>query len=522
MKRKGLIALTPILVFLGVYLVTSILIKDFYKVPVASAFLLASVYAVLISKGTLRQRLDLFSEGAGNPRILLMVWIFILAGAFAQTAKDIGAIDATVNLTLRVIPGSMLFAGLFFTACFISMSVGTSVGTIVALVPIATGIAQEAGFSEAFMAAIIVGGAFFGDNLSFISDTTIAATKALDCAMRDKFKANIRIVAPAVLLVFAIYVVKGLGVSVDVTPEASDPLKLVPYLLVLVLAFAGMDVMLILSLGLGVNLLIGLVTGSLGWADWLSSVGEGIGGMGSLIIVTLLAGGMMALIRAGGGLDWLVGALTHRLAASPAAVSSAAVSSASHAASSPAAVSPAAVSPAAASSASHAASSPTAASPESAAAASVPLPSETAAVAPDSEVSASAASADAAAAAPAIAGYDRQSRRQRRDAELSIAALVSLANLCTANNTIAIITVGGIAKDISDRFGLDQKRVASILDTFSCFVQGLIPYGAQLLMASGLAGVGAAAIIRYLYYPFALGLVALAAIFIPASFRSRK
>jgi Na+/H+ antiporter NhaC len=451
MKKRGLIALTPILVFLGVYLVTSILIKDFYKVPVASAFLLASVYAVLISKGTLRQRLDLFSEGAGNPRILLMVWIFILAGAFAQTAKDVGAIDATVNLTLRVIPGSMLFAGLFFTACFISMSVGTSVGTIVALVPIATGIAQEAGFSEAFMAAIIVGGAFFGDNLSFISDTTIAATKALDCAMKDKFKANIRIVAPAVLLVFAIYVVKGLGVSVDVTPEAADPLKLVPYLLVLVLAFAGMDVMLILSLGLGVNLLIGLVTGSLGWADWLSSVGEGIGGMGSLIIVTLLAGGMMALIRAGGGLDWLVGALTRRLAASPAAVSS----------------------------------------PES-------------------------------AAAPVIAGYDRQSRRQRRGAELSIAALVSLANLCTANNTIAIITVGGIAKDISDRFGLDRKRVASILDTFSCFVQGLIPYGAQLLMASGLAGIGAAAIIRYLYYPFALGLVALAAIFIPASFHSRK
>lgn len=504
MKGKGLIALTPILVFLGVYLVTSILIKDFYKVPVASAFLLASVYAVLISKGTLRKRLDLFSEGAGNPRILLMVWIFILAGAFAQTAKDVGAIDATVNLTLRVIPGSMLFAGLFFTACFISMSVGTSVGTIVALVPIATGIAQEAGFSEAFMAAIIVGGAFFGDNLSFISDTTIAATKALDCAMRDKFKANLRIVAPAVLLVFAIYVVKGLGVSVDVTPEAADPLKLVPYLLVLVLAFAGMDVMLILSLGLGVNLLIGLVTGSLGWADWLSSVGEGIGGMGSLIIVTLLAGGMMALIRAGGGLDWLVGALTHRLAASPAAAS------------------PTAVYPAAVSSASHAASSPAAASPESAAAASVPLPSETAAVAPDSEVSASAASADAAAAAPVIAGYDRQSRRQRRGAELSIAALVSLANLCTANNTIAIITVGSIAKDISDRFGLDRKRVASILDTFSCFVQGLIPYGAQLLMASGLAGVGAAAIIRYLYYPFALGLVALAAIFIPASFHSRK
>jgi Na+/H+ antiporter NhaC len=475
MKKRGLLALTPILVFLGVYLVTSILIRDFYKVPVASAFLLASIYAVLISRGPLSRRIGIFSEGAGNSKVLLMVWIFILAGAFAQTAKDIGAIEATVNLTLRVIPGSMLFAGLFFTACFISMSVGTSVGTIVALVPIATGIAQETGFSEAFMAAIIVGGAFFGDNLSFISDTTIAATKALDCAMKDKFKANIRIVAPAVLVVFIIYIVKGAGVDVAVEPGAAEPLKLLPYLLVLVLALAGMDVLLILSLGIGVNLLIGLVTGSIGWADWLSSIGEGIGGMGSLIIVTLLAGGMMALIRAGGGLDWLVGALTRRLA-SPAA----------------------------------APASPVIAGPDR---------------------QSPAASATAPTPSPVIAGPDRQSlaesaaspaptvtRRQRRGAELSIAALVSLANLCTANNTIAIITVGGIAKDVSDRFGLDRRRVASILDTFSCFVQGLIPYGAQLLMASGLAGVGAAAIIRYLYYPFALGLVALAAIFLPTLF----
>ncbi len=460
--KKGLLALTPLLVFLGVYLVTSILIKDFYKVPVASAFLLASVYAVLISRGSLRERIDIFSEGAGNSKVLLMVWIFILAGAFAQTAKDIGAIDATVNLTLKIIPSSMLFAGLFFTACFISMSVGTSVGTIVALVPIATGIAQEAGFSEAFMAAIIVGGAFFGDNLSFISDTTIAATKALDCAMKDKFKANIRIVAPAVLLVFAIYVIKGIGVDVDVDPGAAEPVKLIPYLLVLVLALAGMDVLMILSLGIGVNLLIGLLTGSLGWADWLSSVGEGIGGMGSLIIVTLLAGGMMALIRAGGGLEWIVGTLTRRLA------------------------------------------TPVPASAASASSAPAPAPA-----------------ASAASASGISPGADRQSppavsRRQRRGAELSIAALVSLANLCTANNTIAIITVGGIAKDIADRFSLDRRRVASILDTFSCFVQGLIPYGAQLLMASGLAGVGAAAIIRYLYYPFALGFVALAAIFLPS------
>ena len=486
-KRRGLLALTPILVFLGVYLVTSILIGDFYKVPVASAFLLASVYAVIISRGTLRERVDTFSEGAGNSKVLLMVWIFILAGAFAQTAQDIGAIDATVNLTLRVIPGKLLFAGLFFTACFISMSIGTSVGTIVALVPIATGIAQEAGFSEAFMAAIIVGGAFFGDNLSFISDPTIAATKAMDCAMRDKFKANIRIVAPAVLLVFVIYIIKGAGVDAVIEPGAAEPVKLLPYLLVLVLALAGMDVLLILSLGIAVNLLIGLFTGSLGWTDWLASVGEGIGGMGSLIIVTVMAGGMMALIRAGGGLDYLVSALTSRLAPAPgsASVSVPSLGSAS--------VSVDASAPSSAS-----ASVPSLGSASVSVDASAPTPG----------------SASASASTPSSG----PSRRQRRGAELSIAALVSLANLCTANNTIAIITVGGIAKDIADRFRLDRKRVASILDTFSCFVQGLIPYGAQLLMASGLAGVGAAAIIRYLYYPFALGLVALAAILLP-SFR---
>jgi len=510
-KKNGLLALTPILVFLGVYLVTSILIKDFYKVPVASAFLLASVYAVLISRGKLKDRIGIFSEGAGNSKVLLMVWIFILAGAFAQTAKDIGAIDATVNLTLRVIPGSMLFAGLFFTACFISMSVGTSVGTIVALVPIATGIAHEAGFSEAFLAAIIVGGAFFGDNLSFISDTTIAATKALDCAMKDKFKANIRIVAPAVLVVFVIYIVKGIGVDVAVEPGAAEPLKLLPYILVLVLALAGMDVLLILSLGIVVNLLIGLLTGSLGWADWLSSVGEGIGGMGSLIIVTLLAGGMMALIRAGGGLDWLVGSLTRRLA-TPSATAASAV-----AADSAAPVAPASFvsTPAAVASDSSLATRRLAppAPAVSAAAADSAAP-----VAPASVVSTPATPVIPSDPSPVIPSEAKESitPRQRRGAELSIAALVSLANLCTANNTIAIITVGGIAKDIADRFRLDRRRVASILDTFSCFIQGLIPYGAQLLMASGLAGVGAAAIIRYLYYPFALGIVALAAIFIPS------
>lgn len=434
--KKGFLALTPLLVFLGVYLVTSILIKDFYKVPVASAFLIASVYAVLISRGRpLRERVAQFSAGAADSKVLLMVWIFILAGAFAQTAKDIGAIEATVNLTLRLIPGSMLFAGLFFTACFISMSVGTSVGTIVALVPLAGGIAQQTGMSVPFMTAIVVGGAFFGDNLSFISDTTIAATQALNCEMRDKFKANLRIVAPAVLVVFVIYIFKGIGLEVEVPHEPVEWLKLLPYIMVLALAFAGMDVLLILSLGVCVNLVIGLVTGTLGWTSWLASMGEGIGGMGSLIIVTLLAGGMMELIRLGGGLDCIVNALTPKK--------------------------------------------------------------------------------DNGAAGPVTP-------REKRRAELSIAVLVSLANLCTANNTIAIITTGGVARDVQERFGLDRRRVASILDTFSCFVQGLIPYGAQLLMASGLSGVSSASIITYLYYPFALGIVSLLAILLQSWRRPEK
>lgn len=424
--KKGLLALSPLVVFLLVYLVTSMVIKDFYTVPVTSAFLVASIYAVLSTRGLkLSERLDIFSGGAGNKKILLMIWIFILAGAFAQTAKDIGAIDATVNLALRIVPSKMLFAGLFLTACFISMAVGTSVGTIVALVPIAAGIAQHTGSSVPFMTAIIVGGAFFGDNLSFISDTTIAATKAMGCAMNDKFKANLFIAGPAVLLVLAIYIVTGAGVDMSVPQEQIEWLKLIPYILVLALAIFGLDVVIVLTIGIAVNFALGLITGTLGWSTWLSSMGNGIEGMSSLIIVTMLAGGVMELIRVNGGLDFLIEKLSGRLG---------------------------------------------------------------------------------------TVADGQATKGQKIGAEYCIAALVSLANLCTANNTIAILTTGGIAKDIVDRFGLDNRKAASILDTFSCLVQGLIPYGAQLLMASGLAEIDPASIIRYLYYPFALGIVASLAI----------
>ena len=414
---NGWLALSPLFVFLAVYLAGSIIAHDFYKVPVAAAFIIASAYALIITRDIPKtdDKVAIFSEGAGNRNVLLMIWIFVLAGAFASTAKDIGAIDATVNATLHVLPGNLIYAGLFLAACFISMAIGTSVGTIVALVPIASGIAAEAGISIPFMTAIIVGGAFFGDNLSFISDTTVAATKSQGCSMRDKFRVNLWIAAPAAILVTALYVV--LGLSVQAAPSAAPVqwLGLVPYLLVIGLALAGMNVVTVLALGIGVNGIIGWSTGAYDFVGWMSSIGTGIGSMGELIIVSLLAGGMLELIRYNGGLQFIIDVLTRRIAG-------------------------------------------------------------------------------------------------RRPAALSIAALVSLVNLCTANNTIAIITVGPLAKDITQRFGLDPRKTASILDTFSCLVQGIIPYGAQMLMASGLAGVSAVAIISNLYYPFTLGMVALLSI----------
>ena len=412
-RMNGWLALSPLLVFLLVYLISSIVARDFYKVPVAAAFIIASAWAMLITRSVDKTdtKISIFSEGAGNRNVLLMIWIFVLAGAFASTARDIGAIDATVNATLHILPGRLVFAGLFLSACFISMAIGTSVGTIVALVPIATGIAQETGVGVPLMTAVIIGGAFFGDNLSFISDTTVAATKSQGCSMQDKFRANLWIAAPAALLVTVLYVV--IGWQVEAVPEtgAVNWIGLVPYLLVIGLALAGVNVVTVLAVGIGVNGVIGWCTGAYDWVGWMTSIGGGISSMGELIIVSLLAGGMLELIRYNGGLDFIIRGLTRRI-------------------------------------------------------------------------------------------------RGKRGAELSIAALVSLVNFCTANNTIAIITVGSLARDISERYRLDPRKVASILDTFSCLVQGIIPYGAQMLMASGLAGVSAVSITGYLYYSLALGLFA--------------
>lgn len=423
-RYSGLLALSPLLVFLCVYLISSIVAQDFYRIPVSAAFLIASVYALIISKGrTLEERIGIFSEGAGNKNVLLMIWIFVMAGAFASTAKEIGAIDATVNIAMKILPGKLLYAGLFLASCFISMSIGTSVGTIVALVPIAAGIAEEMALSGAtdftastpFITAIIVGGSFFGDNLSFISDTTIAATRTQECSMTDKFKVNLRIVGPAALIVTVLYIVLGSSVTDIAQPESIRWILLIPYVLVIALALAGINVIAVLGIGITVNGILGFAQGSLDWSSFLEAIGNGISGMGDLIIVTLLAGGMLELIRHNGGLDYIVSAMTRRI-------------------------------------------------------------------------------------------------KGKRGAEFSIAALVSLANFCTANNTIAIITVGRIARDISQKFGLDPRKSSSLLDTFSCLIQGIIPYGAQMLMAAGLAGISSISIIGYLYYPVVMGMCAVLAI----------
>ena len=399
------------LVFMVVYLVGSILAGDFYKVPLTVAFLTASAYAVCITpKLKLKERISIFSRGAGDENLMLMVWIFVLAGAFAKSAGAMGAIDATVNLTLRLLPDSMLLPGLFLAACFISLSIGTSVGTVVALTPVAVGIAEQTGSSLPLIVAIVVGGAFFGDNLSFISDTTIVATQTQSVRMSDKFKANIYLAAPAALIVLVLYIAIGMGVKAPADVPMPEWYKVIPYLAVLVLAVVGMNVLVVLLIGILLAGAIGILCGSFDLMGWMGAMGDGVMGMSELIIVTLLAGGMLALIRHNGGIDYLIRVLTRRI-------------------------------------------------------------------------------------------------NGKRGAKFTIALLVILADLCTANNTIALITVGPVARDIADRYGVDRRMSASLLDTFSCFAQGLIPYGAQLLMASGLAAISPFEIMGYLYYPIALGVI---------------
>ena len=425
-NKKGLLALSPLFLLIVLIVAFTVYSVDSShqdtSLSLTVAFMISSIYAVAISGGMpVRKRVDTYSKGAGANNLMLMLWIYVLAGSFAASAKAMGAVDATVNLALSILPASMILPGLFLAACFISVSIGTSVGTVVALVPIAAGLAHSMDANVGMMTAIIVGGAYFGDNLSFISDTTVVATQTQNCKMSDKFKVNSMIVVPAAVLVLIAYSVMGVGLQAPTHINEVEYMKVLPYLIVLITAIAGMNVMAVLTLG---TLLCGAIgigshllgaSGSYDLFGWFSAMGNGIIGMGELIIIAMMAGGMLEIIRENGGIDFIINKITAHV-------------------------------------------------------------------------------------------------NSKRGAELSIAALVSMVNFCTANNTVAILTVGNISKKIGDRFGVDNRKAASILDTFSCMVQGLIPYGVQMLLAAGLANLSPMDILPYLYYPLAIGVAALLAI----------
>ena len=418
--KRGLLALSPIVVLLVVYLAMSLGSGDFYRISISVAFVVAAVYAVIVLRGisrSLTERVSVFSEGAADKNILYMIWIFILAGIFATSAKAMGAVDATVYFTMRFIPAEFMLAGIFIASCFISLSIGTSVGTIVALTPVATGLATQLGVDTAKMVAVVVGGAFFGDNLSFISDTTIAATMSQGCSMKDKFRTNFVLVLPAALLSLGLYVFLGISDGGEMITEASaaEWYKAIPYLLVLICAIVGVDVLVVLVLGIVATAIIGLSCGSLSLITLCEEAGNGVLSMGELIIITLLAGGLMNMVKQSGGFEYITQAITRRVSG-------------------------------------------------------------------------------------------------RRGAESAIAGLTILADVCTANNTIAIITMGPIARDLSLKYGIPPRKSASLMDTASCFAQGVLPYGAQLLMAAGLAEISPIAIIPHLYYPLAIGVVVLLSI----------
>ena len=419
-NKKGLLALSPLIILIA--LITLFTIYSVQSgdqgstLSLTVAFMISSIYAVAISGGMpIKKRIDTYSKGAGANNLMLMLWIYVLAGAFAASAKEMGSVDATVNCALRFLPSNMLLPGLFIAACFISLSIGTSVGTIVALVPIAATMAHTIGADIPLLTAIIVGGAYFGDNLSFISDTTVVATQTQGCKMSDKFKVNAFIVVPAAIAILLVYFYMGYGLNVPPLTKNVEYLKILPYLAVLITAIAGMNVMAVLTIGVILSGAIGIFVGSYNLIGWMEAMGKGIAGMGELVIIAMLAGGMLEIIRENGGIDYLISKLTSRV-------------------------------------------------------------------------------------------------NSKRGAELSIAALVSMVNVCTANNTVAILTVGGISKKICDKYGIDNRKAASILDTFSCAVQGLLPYGVQMLLAAGLANINPMQIIPYLYYPVAIGIAAFVAI----------
>ena len=420
--RPDWVALTPLLLFLalffgaGLYFTVQGVAMGFYQLRAPVAILPALALGAWIAHRKGLRAGDILLRGMGDPNIVLMCLIFLLAGAFAHVSRSIGAVDAVVALGIGALPASLLLPGLFLLAGLISLAIGTSMGTIAAVVPIALGTADAAGLDSALVLGAVVGGAMFGDNLSVISDTTIAATRSQGAAMRDKFRENFMIALPAALLTIVVLAV--LGDSAPVTGDGTaSPWLALPYLLVLVLALAGIDVLVVLGLGLVLAGGFGLFLGNdYDLVQYAGDIWIGFEGMIEILLLSLLIGGLGALMKAAGGLDWL---------------------------------------------------------------------------------------------AMVIARFAR-GHRGRRTGEFSIAALSASADVFTANNTVAILVGGGVARDIAQRHDISPRRSASLLDIFACVPQGLLPYGAQILLAASLASVSPLAIAGKVYYCWILAVVAIA------------
>ncbi|MBQ1793774.1 MAG: Na+/H+ antiporter NhaC family protein, partial [Peptostreptococcaceae bacterium] len=405
-KKGNPFALMPLVVFLVLFVGSGIITGDFYKMPVVVAFLISAAVALFSNrKASLQDKIEVFCKGAGDSNIILMIVIFLLAGGFSGVAKAMGGVDATVNLSLSILPANLLVVGLFIIGCFISVSMGTSVGTISALAPIGLGIAQTTGISLPLVTGAIVGGAMFGDNLSMISDTTIAAVNTQGCELKDKFKTNFLIVLPAAIITCVILIILSSGSAISTNEVYTyDIEKVIPYLAVLVGALCGVNVFVLLGFGIVFAGFIGIVTGSFNFLGFIEALSGGINGMQELSILVLIVGGVVGLIKFNGGIDFILNFINSKI-------------------------------------------------------------------------------------------------NSKKGAEFGIAILVSIIDLCTANNTIAIVTAGPLAKDISEKYDIDPRKSASILDIFSSSLQGVIPYGAQLLTAAGICGISSVEIISYLHYP---------------------
>lgn len=418
MNKANPWALIPFVVFLVLFIGSGIITGDFYTFPVIVAITISAGVALAMNrKESLTKKVDIFTKGAGNPNVMLMVVIFVLAGAFSEVAKGMGAVESTVNLTLSVVPQNLLVVGLFVIACFISLSMGTSVGTIVALAPIGVGISEQTDISMALVMGAIVGGSMFGDNLSFISDTTITAVRTQGAEMKDKFKVNFLIVLPAAIVTCIILGFLTLGESGQVEHLSYSWIKIIPYILVIVCALIGINVFLVLVLGIVLAGVVGLLDGSYHFLNLIQQIGDGMAGMYEIAFLAILIAGMVEVIKFNGGIDFLLQLATRRI-------------------------------------------------------------------------------------------------KSKRGAEFSIAGLVSLTDLSTANNTISILITGPLAKNIADKYGIEPKKSASILDLFSSSIQGLLPYGAQFLAAATVAGISPISIIPYCIYPILVGICGVIAILI--------